>query len=116
MTNFKKSEDILTSLGIGSIHCISSWLDEMGIEDYTINDDLTIDVNGSADFNNHHPGRFNLTEFPSYIQFKNVYGSFDIAHNHFKTLRGCPSYVQEDFSCIYNKLISLEIGRASCRE
>ena len=51
---------------------IEEWLKEYKIKNYTINDDFTIDVDGSIDlfFSK------DLSEFPDYIQFGVVKGFF----------------------------------------
>ena len=109
---------------------IEEWLKEYKIKNYTINDDFTIDVDGSIDlfFSK------DLSEFPDYIQFGVVKGFFKCIHSQLTSLRGCPRKIEKFFDCRYNKLTSLEgapeevvgdfvcsynkiqIGRASCRE
>lgn len=61
---------------------IEKWLKEYDIENYTINDDFTINVNGFVNISNK-----NLKEFPEYIQFGVVRGSFDCSYCHLKSLR-----------------------------
>jgi hypothetical protein len=56
---FKKSDNSLISLGVGQIALITKWLDEMGVENYIINDDFTIDVDYGVDLSNK-----NLNKFP----------------------------------------------------
>ena len=51
---------------------IEKWLKEYNITYYTINDDFTIDVDGNVNIL-----KKNLKEFPEYIQFGVVKGSFD---------------------------------------
>lgn len=48
---------------------IQAWLDKMGVENYIINNDLTVDVNGSVDLD-----RKGLIEIP--VQFGIVTGNF----------------------------------------
>ena len=81
---------------------IESWLKEYDIENYTINDDFTIDVDEGVSL-----FRKNLTEFPEYIQFGIVKGDFDCEFNHLSSLRGCPREVGKFFDCSYNNLTSL---------
>lgn len=71
------------------------------IEKYSINDDLTIDVDGTVYLNN----RF-LTEIP--VQFNVVKGSFNCQKNSLISLKGCPKEVYGLFNCYYNDLASLE--------
>ncbi len=82
---------------------VQYWLDEMGIEDYTINDDLTVDVNGDVNISN-----MGLDEIP--IQFGIVRGSFDIEDNYLRSLEGCPNHVDISFWCRSNKLTTLKGG------
>ena len=83
---------------------IEKWLKEYKIKNYTINDDFTIDVDGSIDlfFSK------NLSEFPDYIQFGVVKGFFKCIHSQLTSLRGCPRKIEKFFDCRYNKLTSLE--------
>ena len=102
--SFKRdNENSLVNLGVGKVSLIKSWLDEMKIKNYIINDNLTIDVNGVVRLWNK-----NLVKFPDYIKFNKVDGFFDCGDNRLSNLEGCPKYVNEDFSCAENNLISLE--------
>ncbi len=74
---------------------------EYGIEDYTINSDGTIDVDGDVAIQ-----RSGLKQMP--FKFGRVTGHFSCSNNEFKTLDGCPNYVGGDFFCINNKLNSLK--------
>ena len=87
---------------------IEMWLKEYSkmnyaFKNYTINDDFTIDVDGSVDLRDKK-----LKEFPDYIQFGVVNGRFDCSHNQLTSLRGCPRVVKHTFSCYRNRLTSLE--------
>jgi len=62
---------------------IKNWLDEMGIINYTINDDLTVDVDGDVDLSGKTPYRLP-------VKFKVVTGDFDISDNDLVTLDGSP--------------------------
>jgi len=75
--------------------------EQYGIEDYTINDDLSIDVNGSVHFD-----RVNLGYLP--IRFNYVGGYFNCGNNKLKTLEGCPQIISGNFYCYFNELKSLE--------
>ena len=81
---------------------IETWLEQQNVQNYTINDDFTIDVDEDINL----CGR-NLTEFPEYIQFNIVKGYFDCRQNKLTSLRGCPRVVEEEFYCSYNNLTSL---------
>ena len=59
--NFERRKDPFGALGIGQEQLIKDWLDEMGVDDYTINDDYTIDVNENINIS-----RRNLKKFPDY--------------------------------------------------
>jgi len=80
---------------------IKAWLDEMGITNYKINKNLTVDVNGDALLVSK-----NLYELP--IQFGIVNGHFSVGYNHLKSLKGSPIKVKGTFDCAYNQLESLE--------
>jgi hypothetical protein len=68
-----------------------------GIENYTINPDGSIDVNGSVDLS------FNdLTELP--LRFNKVTGSFDCGMNKLTSLKGSPRWIGDWFSCEFNYL------------
>ena len=102
--NFEKKRDPLSSLGVGQRKLIEDWLEEMDVKNYTINDDLTIDVNGSVDLNDK-----DLTKFPNYIQFNEIFGYFDCSENQLTSLRGCPRITYDGyFSCSHNKLTNLD--------
>jgi len=105
------NEKKLSTLGVGKIQLIRNWLDEYGVNDYTINDDMTIDLVGSS-FKNHDLQLHSklLHEFPDYIQFGTVKGWVDLRDNKLTSLRGCPHTVGSFFDCAYNKLTSLKYG------
>jgi hypothetical protein len=73
------------------------------IENYTINDDLSIDVDGDVDLND-----LKLMRLP--LRFSYVSGSFSCNFNKLKSLEGCPQTVGGSFSCHGNGLESLEGG------
>jgi len=99
----RSSSDSLKNLSIGKRAHIIKWLESFDIKNYTINDDLTIDVNGDV-----HLYYKSLTYFPSFIKFNKVFGSFDCCNNQLTSLEGCPTTVSGYFSCYFNKLTSLE--------
>ncbi len=82
---------------------VKDWLDMFGIENYTIHDDLTVDVDGDVDLS-----ESSLDEIP--IQFGKVLGVFDLDENILETLKGCPEYVGDSFWCRSNNLYTLEGG------
>lgn len=80
---------------------ISQWLDKYEVKNYTINDDLTVDVLGDVDISEN-----NLKKIP--VQFGKVIGSFDCSDNSLASLKGCPKEVEGKFICRENLLTSLE--------
>ena len=103
---FTEDSDPIHDLGIGMIKPIKAWLKKYHIEDYKINDDLTIDVNRSIS------GLYGFSgNFPEYIQFNKINGAFYCSQNRKMTsLRGCPKIVTDDFSCTQTSITSLEYG------
>ena len=91
---------------------ISSICKKYGIENYTINPDGTIDVNGNVDLS-----MKKLTKLP--LKFNKVSGSFYCNNNQLITLEGSPREIGVHFHCSHNKLTSLEggpkeVGRYFC--
>jgi len=78
---------------------IKDWLDKHNIEDYTINKDLTVDVDGHVKL-----------ERIEYLPFKfgRVEGSFSIKHSNITSLKNSPDYVGIDFEIVGNTIKSLE--------
>ena len=75
---------------------IVGWCKKMGLKNYRINGDMTINVDGDVDLS----GK-GLSSFPSFIQFKYIAGNFDISNNDLKVLRGCPEECNA-FNCANN--------------
>lgn len=97
MRNLKEyitENNFFKNLGVGLQPQIKEWLDKNGIVNYTINNDLTIDVKGDV-----YLYRYPETELPEYIQFKNVSGDFIIEYSNLTSLKGCPKEVGGDFYC-----------------
>ena len=98
--NFQqKMSNPLSAMGVGQSHLITQWLDEMGVGNYTINDNLTLDVKGNVYLNNR-----DLTKFPEFIRFNKVGGGFWCHNNNLVSLEGCPSSVGGGFWCSKNKV------------
>ena len=76
---------------------------EYNIVNYSINDDLSIDVQGDVNLNN-----LKLKSLP--LRFSRVSGYFSCHSNLLTTLEGCPREVGEHFSCYSNRLTTLEGG------
>jgi len=102
--NFNRSSiDPLKNLSIGKRAQIIKWLDSFRITNYTINDDLTIDIKYNVDLS-----YSSLTCLPSFIKFNKVSGGFYCYNNQMTSLEGCPRTVGGSFSCYCNQLISLK--------
>jgi hypothetical protein len=71
------------------------------IQNYTINSDGSIDVEGTVWLCN-----MQLKEMP--LKFNRVSGWFDCSDNQLTTLEGCPNYVGDSFDCSSNYLTTLE--------
>jgi hypothetical protein len=103
--NFIRGLDPKVSLGIGPVQLIKSWLESMDIENYFITRKFLIDVYDDVDL-----GYRQLVEFPEYINFRKITGSFICSHNDLRSLRGSPHIVRGSFHCCNNQLSSLEFG------
>lgn len=79
---------------------IEEWLRTYRIRNYTINDDLTVDVDGPVYLVNKK-----LSIFP--IQFGIVSGFFYCNANNLVSLEGSPRHVGDDFFCNDNPLKTL---------
>jgi len=95
---FKKSDNPLVSLDIGKKVIIEKWLDEMGVKNYIINDDYSIDVDSNIYL------RGCLYELPNFIKFNIINGYFDCAFNNLTSLEECPNIVKSSFNCEENKV------------
>jgi len=84
-----------------SFNDIDSICRKFGIENYTINEDGSIDVDGNVNLNDRK-----LTKLP--LKFGKVSGDFSCNYNQLTTLEGSPKEVGGDFSCNYNQLTTLE--------
>jgi len=83
-----------------SFEDIDSICKKYSIENYTINSDGTVDVDGDVYLNN------KSTKLP--LKFGKVSGDFDCNFNNLTTLEGCPQSVGGNFGCTNNKLTTLE--------
>ena len=73
------------------------------ITNYTVNDDGSIDVDGSVKLS-----EYKLTELP--LTFNKVTGYFYCDYSNLTSLKGCPRWVGSTFSCENNDLTSLEFS------
>ena len=80
---------------------IKEWLDSMGIKNYTINDDFTVDVDGKVNLSTKK-----LTNIP--VQFGNIKEFFSCSYNQLTNLKGSPKFVGDGFYCHENQLTTLE--------
>jgi len=110
---FSKSEDKLSSLGVGKVHQIKLWIEELlekcddtniDSPDIIINGDFTLNVIGNLFLPN------GCGDLPDYIQFNEVGKTFNCVECDLTTLRGCPKIVHGDYICDNNHLTSLEFG------
>jgi hypothetical protein len=74
---------------------------EYDIQNYTINSDGTVDVEGNVDIS-----KRNLSKLP--LKFGRVTGGFYCYINKLTTLLGCPMEVGGDFWCYRTQLTTLE--------
>ena len=79
---------------------VESWLDRSGIFNYTINEDLSVDVAGHVSLSSR-----SLTCIP--VRFRNIAGNFNLFNNQLTSLVGCPIEVSGIFYCGKNKLTDL---------
>jgi hypothetical protein len=82
---------------------IDSICQKYGIQNYTINHDGTVDVDGNVNLS-----KKGLTKLP--LKFNKVSGHFYCHSNQLTSLEGCPQEVGVNFYCYQNKLTSLEGG------
>ena len=81
---------------------VESWLKSYEIENYTINEDLSVDVEGNVDLILN-----SLKVLP--IQFRKVSGNFDCYNNKLTSLLGCPVSVGGNFYCGANEICESEL-------
>ena len=88
-------EDFFDNIGIGEESQIRDWLESHKIQNYTLNNDLNIDVDGNVRLNG-----YKEKQLPDYIKFRKVTGSFYIIScDELKSLEGCPKEVGGNFDC-----------------
>ena len=80
---------------------ICNWCTDNLIENFTINDDLTVDVDDNVILY-----LCQMEELP--VQFGNVSGDFILGENNLKTLEGVPTSVGGDFICGGNDIRDLD--------
>jgi len=77
------------------------WLDWLKIKNYTIQDDLSVDIDGDLMIASRSLKYLG-------VQFGHVSGHCSIARNSLASLKGSPKKVEGVFTCSNNKLKSLE--------
>jgi len=80
---------------------IEKWLNKYEVENFVINDDLTVDVNGDVSLYSKL-----IKQFP--FKFGVIIGSFYCFNNYLESLKNSPDKVNGNFNCSYNNLTSLE--------
>jgi len=80
---------------------IAQWLKKYGITNYTIHENLVVDVDCDVNLYNNK-----LTALP--FQFGKVTGNFHCSNNQLTSLQYCPTAVGGGFYCSNNKLTSLQ--------
>jgi len=80
---------------------IENWLKKYEIKNYTINNDLTVDVDGDV-----YLYYKKLKQIP--IKFDIIKGYFNCSNNYLTSLDFCPKEVGGNFNCSWNELISLD--------
>ena len=84
---------------------ITEWLKDMRIENYTINNDLTVDIDGLVDLTFKY-----LKKIP--VKFNEIRGKFGCGYNQLISLKGSPEIVGSGdnggFGCNNNQLNSLK--------
>lgn len=93
--NFKMNKTLLNKQDIGS------WLYQHKIQNYSINDDFSVDVDGDVILDKRE-----LKFIP--VKFNIVKKVFSCADNLLVDLTNCPKDVGETFYCYNNKLTSLQ--------
>lgn len=86
-------------------YAIEMWLHSIGIDNYHIEKNLTVNVIGSV-YLNKKLSKHNFKEIP--VQFGTVSEDFFCRNNELKSLKGCPYFVGRNFWCSNNQLTSLK--------
>ena len=82
---------------------IKQWLDSHKVENYSINGDMTVSVNGPFTITDK-----DIEEIP--VKLSEVTGSIDVTGNKLKRIDWAPSKVARDFDCWDNEIETLEGG------
>lgn len=102
----RATDDVFSGIGVGKMQLIKKWLEDNKITSYTINDDMSIDVQGTVYLYERNVSG----KLPDYIKFGKIYGHFICPSCKLKSLKGFPHSVAGKFDCSYNLLRTLEGG------
>lgn len=102
-----RSFKVFESVNYEEIHKIcSSLCSSRYMDNYTVNNDGTVDVDGDVELYN-----IGLEKIP--LKFREVKGEFTCSMNKLESLEGCPEIVGGRFYCNRNELTSLVGGPKS---
>jgi len=87
---------------------ITSWLIEMGIHNYRIQEDLSVDIDGDLNISEKKLNHLS-------VQFGHVSGNCLMIRNYLTSLKGAPRSVGGSFNCSHNALTSLEFAPLLCK-
>jgi hypothetical protein len=88
---------------------VVAWLEKHQYEDYTFNDDLSVNINGNVWITEEQAEKEN-SEIKLPIKFGSVSGNFICSHCGLTTLEGAPQCVGGYFNCGNNELTTLKGG------
>jgi hypothetical protein len=118
---FERTGDVKKGLGLGKRERIEDWLEEMNVNNYIINDDLSIFLKKHLRIM-----KVDIRELPSYINFsvcdgyfymgycqlismrgfpRHISNYFDVPNNLFKDFKGGPTYVTGSINVSNNPLL-----------
>lgn len=83
---------------------IEEWLQNIGLIDYSILEDNSVNVNGESEDVNLK----GMLDGYIPVQFGSVSSDFDCSKNGLTSLKGCPKVVGGGFNCRYNPIKTLE--------
>lgn len=92
-------ENKLSPIDLGRV---KELCEEYELQNYTINPDGTVDINGDVDIRDQ-----DINEYIP-IKFGTVTGNFDCSHNQLKSLKNCPVEVKGSFYCSWNAMTDLQ--------
>lgn len=89
---------------------ITKFLEENRVLRYTINDDLSVDVDGDVDISNNPISYYHNDKSYNTIpcKFNNISGYFDCSHNQLSSFENFPNSVGSDLRADHNSFTSLD--------